>query len=115
MVRTAWGQASVCDQVIRSTERRVRQSVHELGTTGGCRRSPTRRVENPEDCVQEHVPAPVLTLMLVAVRLTARASAAATSMLRHYPAFLRPEATASCMRLLGTLFSLFRSCRSKLW
>jgi hypothetical protein len=33
--------------------------------------------------------------------LTDRASAAATSQPRHYPTFLRSEASASCMRLLG--------------
>jgi hypothetical protein len=34
-------------------------------------------------------------------RLTDRASAAATCLLGHYPTFLKPEAPASCMRLLG--------------
>jgi hypothetical protein len=33
--------------------------------------------------------------------LTHRASAAATCPLAHYLTFLRPEASASCMRLLG--------------
>ena len=35
------------------------------------------------------------------VRLTDRASAAATCRRPHNPTFLRPEATASCMRMLG--------------
>ena len=34
-------------------------------------------------------------------RLTDRASAAATAQLSHYPTFIRTEAAASCMRLLG--------------
>jgi hypothetical protein len=34
--------------------------------------------------------------------LTDRASAAATCLAAHYPAFLRNEASASCMRLLDS-------------
>ena len=39
------------------------------------------------------------------MRLTDRASAAATSPLGHYSTFLKTEAPASCMRLLGCAFS----------
>src|SRR5215217_2910256 len=40
------------------------------------------------------------------MRLTDRASAAATSLIGHYLTFLRPEAPVSCMRLLGCRFSM---------
>jgi hypothetical protein len=43
-------------------------------------------------------------------RLTTRASAAATAWLGHYPTFLRPEASVSCMRLLGR--RLIRAARA---